>query len=58
MDIRLTRQLIRERKADGALDPRVRTRGPSADWATVPLDEVRDLALALELVEDAMRSNG
>lgn len=55
LDIRLTRQCIREMKGDGTLDPRVRTRGPSADWATLPLLGDRDLALALELVERAMR---
>lgn len=57
MDVRLTRQHIREMKIEGALDPRVRTRGPSADWATVPLDDARDIPLALELVEKAMRAN-
>ena len=51
MDVRLTRQRIRELKIDGLLDPRVRTRGPTADWATVPLSEEQDISLALELVE-------
>ncbi|MGI0155261.1 MAG: luciferase family protein, partial [Thermoplasmata archaeon] len=50
IDVRLTRQLIRQMKVEGTLDPRVRTRGPSADWATVPLTEQRDLVLALGLV--------
>jgi hypothetical protein len=57
MDVRLTKELIRERKAEGALDPRVRTRGPSAEWATVPVIETRDLALAVDLVEEAVRAN-
>ncbi|MFY9717594.1 MAG: luciferase family protein [Thermoplasmata archaeon] len=57
MDVRLTRQRIREMKIEGILDPRVRTRGPSADWATLPLDSGRDVPLAIELVEDAMRTN-
>jgi hypothetical protein len=57
IDVRLTRQRIREMKIEDVLDPRVRTRGPSADWATIPLDAGRDVALAVELVEDAMRAN-
>ncbi len=35
LDLRLTRERIRELKADGTLDSRVRTRGASAEWATV-----------------------
>lgn len=57
MDVRLTRQPIREMKIEGILDPRVRIRGPSADWATVPLGAGRDVSLAVELVEDAIRTN-
>lgn len=57
MDVRLTRERIREMKSDGTLDSRVRTRGPSAHWATVPLADARDVALALALVEEAMRAN-
>lgn len=58
MDVRLTRERIREMRAEGTLDSRVQTRGRSANWATVPLAEGRDFALALELVEEAMRANG
>lgn len=57
LDVRLTRQRIREMKTGGTLDSRVQTRGPSADWATLPLADARDLLLALELVEDATRAN-
>lgn len=57
LDVRLTRQRIREMKSEDRLDPRVRTRGPSADWATVPLGDRSDVPLALELVEEAIRSN-
>lgn len=57
MDVRLTHQRIREMKADGTLDRRVKTRGPSANWATLPLDEPRELVLALELIEEAIRAN-
>lgn len=57
LDVRLTREWIRAAKAEGTLDPRVRTRGPSADWATVPLHDRRDVTLALILIEEAMRAN-
>ena len=57
MDIRLTRQVIRERVSEGAWDERVRTRGPSADWVTVRLERPTDVALAIALLEDAVRAN-
>lgn len=57
MDVRLTRLRIRELKSVDRLDPRVRTRGPSADWVTLPLEGARDITLALELIEEAMRAN-
>jgi Family of unknown function (DUF5519) len=57
MDVRLTRERIRELKAEGPLDIRIRTRGPSADWAAVRVSEEGDLALAVELVEEAIRAN-
>jgi|SRR5580692_6387054 hypothetical protein len=58
MDLRLTKDVIRQRSIEGRLDPRVSVRGPYAHWAAVRLVEVRDLALALDLVEEAVRSNG
>jgi hypothetical protein len=58
LDIRLTRNLIRERRAAGGLDPRVVTRGPSSDWVAVFASRPSDLPLVLALVEDAMRANG
>jgi hypothetical protein len=57
MDVRLTRERIRELKADGAIDSRVHTGGPSADWATVRVIEEGDLAFAVQLVEEAIRAN-
>jgi hypothetical protein len=57
MDVRLTREVIRLRKAEGGLDRRVTTRGPGADWASVRVQESTDVALALALVEDAVRAN-
>ncbi len=35
MDVRLTKELIRHRRAEHAFDARVHTRGPSAEWASV-----------------------
>ncbi|HTP53866.1 MAG TPA: luciferase family protein [Thermoplasmata archaeon] len=58
MDVRLTKELIRERTKEHAFDERVRTRGPSAEWASVTVASVRDIPLALALVEDAIRANG
>ena len=57
MDVRLTRQVIGELKQKGTLDRRVQTRGPSADWAKVALDDEADLVLALELVDLALKAN-
>jgi hypothetical protein len=57
MDVRLTKERIRELKAEHRLDGRVKTRGPSAEWAAVALSTPKDLPLALSLVEDAMRAN-
>jgi len=57
MDVRLTREAIPELKAAGRLDGRVRTRGPSAQWASVTLGSTSDIAYAVELVEEAVRAN-
>jgi hypothetical protein len=57
MDVRLTSELIRDLKKRGVLDPRVSTRGPAAQWATVPLEDEADIDLALEMVDLAMQAN-
>jgi hypothetical protein len=57
LDVRLTKEEIRRRVSEGALDKRVRTRGPSAEWVAVQIDGSEDLALALSLVEEAARAN-
>jgi len=44
MDVRLTKEVIRQRKAKDTLDPRVRTRGPFAEWVAVRVVEIRDLS--------------
>ena len=57
LDIRLTRDRIREMKREGSLSPRVRTRGPSAHWVALPMDDEGDLALARDLLDEAVRAN-
>ena len=57
MDVRLTRERIRQMKAARELDARVVTRGPSADWAAIPIESPSDVALALQLVDEAVRAN-
>ena len=57
LDVRLTRRRIAEMKAEGPLDVRVLTRGPSAEWVEVRVSESADIALAVNLVEEALRAN-
>ena len=57
MDVRLTKERIRDLKDEGSLDPRVGTRGPTAEWVAVRIEGVRDVALLVALVEDAVRQN-
>jgi hypothetical protein len=57
LDVRLTRDVIGQRKVHRAFDDRVKTRGPSADWVAVRVVEARDVPLALALVGDAVRIN-
>jgi hypothetical protein len=58
LDVRLTKEVIRERKAEHAFDARVRTRGPSAEWVAVQIGTAQDIPLAVSLVEEAVRANG
>jgi hypothetical protein len=57
IDVRLTKERIRELVSEGAFDERVKTRGPSAEWVAVRVAGVRDLALALFLVREAVHAN-
>ena len=57
MDVRLTKEEIRLRKEEETLDPRIRTRGPCAEWAEVHVETERDIPFAVALVEDAVRAN-
>jgi hypothetical protein len=52
IDIRLTRAVIRDRRAALRADPRVRLRASSSDWLTVELSGA-DMAFVVELVEAA-----
>lgn len=57
LDVRLTRGVIRQLKATQALDARIRTRGPSADWVKIPIQGSAEVELAVETVELALRAN-
>jgi hypothetical protein len=57
MDVRITKTVLRERKAEGALDPRIETRDRPTDWVTVRVLVREDVAFAVALVEDAVRAN-
>jgi len=57
MDVRLTKEEIRLRTEERTLDPRIRTRGPSAEWAEVHVETEEDVPFAVALVEDAVRAN-
>jgi Family of unknown function (DUF5519) len=57
LDVRLTRSVIRQRAAEGSLDPRVQVRGSSSEWVAVRATDLLDVALVVGLVEEAMRAN-
>lgn len=57
MDVRLTKERIRELRAQGAFDSRVSTRGPTAHWVAVRVAEEADVAAAVRWVEEAVRAN-
>ncbi len=58
LDVRLTRALLREKRVMRTLDPRLRTRGPSSEWAAVSASDPHDLPFVVALVEEAARANG
>jgi hypothetical protein len=53
IEIRLTREVIRRRRQQLKGDPRVDLRYSGSDWITVQISSPDDMALVLELVEDA-----
>jgi Family of unknown function (DUF5519) len=57
LDVRLTRDGIRQRRSDGGFDARVRTRGPSAEWVAVRVMGEQDFPLVISLVQEAVRNH-
>ena len=57
IDIRLTRAVIRDRRAELRADARVRLRPSSSDWLTVELGGSDPTAFVLELVEAAVAAH-
>jgi hypothetical protein len=57
LDVRLTREELREFRAEGPIDQRLRTRGRVADWAEIQLEEMEDIPFALMIFERAVRAN-
>jgi hypothetical protein len=58
MDVRLTAGVIQRRQREGGLDDRVKPEGGAPNWVKVRVAEARDIALAVALAEEAVRSNG
>lgn len=57
VDLRLTRELIRERRDALRIDPRIGFRSGSSDWLTVRLRAPADAEFAFELFEAAWRAS-
>jgi hypothetical protein len=57
MDVRLTAVVIQRRRREGAFDDRVTPEGGAPNWVKVRLSGAKDVALAVLLVEDAVRAN-
>lgn len=57
MDVRLTAEVILRRRREGPFDDRVRPEGGAPNWVKVRLSSPRDVALAVELAEEAVRAN-
>jgi hypothetical protein len=57
IDIRLTRAVIRDRRAELKADARVRLRASGSDWLTVELAGADTTAFVLELVQAAVAAH-
>ncbi|MGQ0849628.1 MAG: luciferase domain-containing protein [Actinomycetota bacterium] len=57
IEIRLTREVIRRRRAQLKGDPRVDLRYSGSDWVSVRLSSPAVRALVMELVEDAANAH-
>jgi hypothetical protein len=58
LDVRLTKERIRQHLAEAPFDGRVRTRGPSAEWVAVQVCRPEDIPIAVALVTEARDANG
>jgi hypothetical protein len=57
LDVRLTRPVIRARRAELAADERIRLRSGRSDWLEVRVTGKQDAEFALELIRDAVEAN-
>jgi hypothetical protein len=57
MDVRLTAGVIQRRRRENRFDDRVTPEGGAPNWVKVRVSEVRDIALAVVLAEEAVRAN-
>jgi hypothetical protein len=57
IDIRLTRAVIRDRRAQLMTDPRVRRRASGSDWLTVELTGVDVMSFVIELARAAVAAH-
>lgn len=57
IDLRLTRDMIRERRAALRGDPRVGFRRGSSDWLTVKLRAPEDVEFVFDLFEELWRAS-
>ena len=57
LDVRLTRAVIRSRRAELQSDDRVSLRGGSSDWLEIKVEPDDDFAWATGIVRDAVAAN-
>ena len=56
IDLRLTREVIRELRVELRADPRIGFRQSPSDWITVAIESAEDAEFASELFERAWRA--
>jgi hypothetical protein len=57
LDVRLTKEVIRNRRAALRVDGRITFRRGSSDWLEVRIESEADMEFALSLVADAIAAN-
>lgn len=57
LDVRLTKQVLRNRRSGLQRDPRIVFRSTSSDWLEVRVESPADLEFAVSLVRDAIAAN-